>query len=33
MGTVTKVMFGLIILSGGGGIFMAVSMIPEKMDK
>ena len=31
MGTITKVMFGLIILSGGGGIFMAISMIPEKL--
>ena len=32
MGTVTKVMFGLIILAGGGGIFMALSMIPEKVE-
>jgi len=32
MGTVTKVMFGLIILAGGGGIFMAISMIPAKID-
>ncbi len=31
MGTVTKVMLGLIILAGGGGIFMALSMIPEKV--
>jgi hypothetical protein len=31
MGTVTKVMFGLIIISGGGGIFMALS-IPGKVD-
>jgi hypothetical protein len=33
MGTVTKVMFGLIILAGGGGIFMALSMIPGKVEK
>ena len=32
MGTVTKVMFGLIILAGGGGIFMSLSMIPGKID-
>jgi len=32
MGTVTKVMFGLIILVGGGGIFMSLSMIPEKVE-
>ena len=32
MGTVTKVMFGLIILTGGGGIFMSLSMIPGKVD-
>lgn len=32
MGTVTKVMFGLIILVGGGGVFMSLSMIPEKVE-
>jgi len=32
MGTVTKVMFGLIILAGGGGIFMSLSMIPGKVE-
>ena len=32
MGIVTKVMFGLIILTGGGGIFMSLSMIPGKVD-
>ena len=32
MGTVTKVMFGLIILTGGGGIFMSLSMIPGKVE-
>jgi hypothetical protein len=32
MGTVTKVMFGLIILAGSGGIFMSLSMIPGKIN-
>lgn len=32
MGTVTKVMFGLIILSGGYGLYMAILRIPAEMD-
>ncbi|MBR91080.1 MAG: hypothetical protein CMO66_07445 [Verrucomicrobiales bacterium] len=33
MGTITKVMLGLIIAAGGGGIFMALSMIPSKVEE